>query len=183
NDDLGISGNQHIVREALDNFNRSSGESTRDVKFAHAKRDAGWRRVRYRRRRSDDQCGLKRDPPFLALAPMIASVIARTEKNPRSCRAFYLTAVVADVDETSLRIFGKPVRRRRKRRAIVARCRDRNRKFAQPAFIRERCALMNFFMNQSLFDNLRRDRIALRLVPSIDDLFGFALQPEAVDLP
>src|SRR5215467_13492282 len=114
---------------------------------------------------------------------MITSVIARTEKDTRSCRAFYLTTVVADVDETSLRIFGKPVRRRRKRRAIVARCRDRNRKFAQAAFVHERRSPMDFFVNRSIVNDLRRNRITLRFVPTIDNFLGFALQAKAVDLP
>src|SRR5262245_53901720 len=178
--DLGISRNHHIVREALDNFNRRTGESARDVKFTHAKRYAGWRCVRYRWRCSDDQCSLKGNPSLLALAPMITSVIARTEKDTRSRWAFYLTTVVADVDETSLRIFGKPVRRRRKRRAIVARCRDRNRKFAQAAFVHQRRSPMDFFMDRSIINDPRWDRIALGLVPPIDNFLGFALEPEAI---
>src|SRR5262245_64609775 len=100
---------------------------------------------------------------------MIAAVIARAEKDTRSRRAFYLTAIVADVDETGLRIFGKPVRSRRKRRAIVARCRDRNRKFAQAALIHERRTPMDFFVNRSLFDDLRRNRMALRFVPRSEE--------------
>src|SRR5262245_65833463 len=101
---------------------------------------------------------------------MIAAVIARTEKNPRSCWAFYLTAVVADVDETGLRIFGKPVRCRRKRCAIIPWCRDRNRKFAQAAFVHERRSPMNFFMDRSIVNDLRCNRITLRFVPTIDNL-------------
>src|SRR5262245_22091655 len=114
---------------------------------------------------------------------MIAAVIARTEKNPRSCWAFYLTTVVTDVDETGLRIFGKPVRCRRKRCAIVARCRDRNRKFPQAALIQQRRSPMNFFMDRSIINDPRWDRIALRLVPPIDNFFVFTLQAKAVDLP
>src|SRR5262245_31577270 len=113
---------------------------------------------------------------------MIAAVIARAEKNPGSRRAFYLTAVVAYVDETGLRIFGKPVRRRRKRCAIITWCRDGNRKFAQPAFVHERRSPVDFFVDRSIVNELRRNWIALRLVPTIDNFLGFALQPEAVDL-
>src|SRR6266536_792312 len=177
-----MGGNQHIVRNAFHNLNGSTGEPPRDVKFAHAKRYARRRRVRYRRRRADHQRGLEWDSPFLALAPMIAAVVARAEKNTGSGRAFDMAAVVADVDETRLRILGKPVRRRRKWRAIVSWSRNGNREFAQATFIHERRSPMNFFMNDSLFDDLRWDRIALRLVPTINDLLGFTLQSEAIDL-
>src|SRR5262245_11132044 len=113
---------------------------------------------------------------------MIAAVIARAEKSPGSRRTFYLTAVVAYVDETGLRIFGKPVRRRRKWRAIIAWCRDRNRKFAQAAFVHERRSPMDFFVDRSIVNDLGRNRIALRFVPTIDNFLGFALESEAINV-
>src|SRR5262245_57033843 len=113
---------------------------------------------------------------------MIAAVIARAEKDTRSRWAFYLTAIVANVDETGLRIFGKPVRSGRKRRAIVARCRDRNWKFPQAAFVHEQRSPMDFFMDRSIINDPRRNRMALRFVPTIDNLLGFALEPEAIDV-
>src|SRR6266536_2260051 len=98
-----MGGNQHIVRNAFHNLNGCTGEPPRDVKFAHAKWYARRRRVRYRRRRADHQRGLEWDPSLLTLAPMIAAMIARAEKNTGSGRALDMAAVVADVDQACFR--------------------------------------------------------------------------------
>ncbi len=158
------------------------GEPASNVKFAHAKRYTRRCRVGYWRRRADHQRRMERNPSFLAFAPMITAMVAGAEKNTGSSRAFDLAAVVADVDQTRLWIFGEPVRGRSERRAIISRSRDGNREFAQAPFIHKRRSHMNFFVNRGLFNNLRWDWIALRLVPAVDDLFRFTLQPKAVDL-
>src|SRR5207245_10709251 len=89
---------------------------------------------------ADHQRRLKGNPPLLALAPVIATVVARTEKDSGPRRAFDLPAIVADVDLSGFWIFREPVRRRRKRRAIIAWGRDGHRELTQSCFLHQRRA-------------------------------------------
>ena len=142
------------------------------------KRNARRRSIRYTGRRADHQRGLQRNAALLALAPMVAAVIARAEKHAGSRRAFDMAAVVADVDDAGLRIFCEPVRRRGERRAVVTGRGNGNREFAQTAFLHQRRTRVDDFVHRRFFDDLRRNRIALRFVPAIDDLFRFTLKPK-----
>ena len=49
--------------------------------------------------------------------------------------------------------------------------------------LQQRSADVDFFMHRRLVDNLRRDRIALRMIPAVDNFFRRALQAEAINLP
>ena len=180
--DLGVGRHQHVVGLALHDLDRSTGKPAGNVELAHAERNARRRRVSDTGRRADHQRGLERDTALLAFAPMVSTVVARTEKHARSCRAFDMAAVVADVDDAGLRVLGEPVRRRGKRRAVVAWSRNWNWKFSETAFLQQVRSRVNDFMHRRIIDDARRYRIRLRLIPAVDDLLRFALKPEAVNL-
>src|SRR5207247_9633668 len=112
-----------------------------------------------------------------------AAMVVRTGTD--SCRllAFDLAAIVVYVVLSGFWIFREAVRRRRKRRAIIAWGRDGNRELTQSCFFHQRRARVNFFMDRSVLNTFWWDRLPLSLIPTIDDLFGFTLQTKAIDLP
>src|SRR5687767_5681908 len=114
---------------------------------------------------------------------MIAAVIARAEKNSGPRRTLHLAAVIPDVDVAGLQIFGEPMGRRRKRRAVIARRRNRYGELPERFFFHQRGADVNFFMHWCVVDYFWRDWLALRLIPTIDDFLRLTLQPESIDAP
>ena len=131
--DLRVGRHQHVVGFTPHDFDRRAGEPAGNVELAHAKRNPRRRSVSDTGRRADHQRRLQRNAALLTLAPVITTMIARAQKNSGPRRAFDMAAVVADIDVAGFRIAREPVRRRGKRRAIVTRRGDWNRKLAQTA--------------------------------------------------
>ncbi len=147
--DHDVRARRHLEIDGLapDHLQRAAREPAGESDFIHAVRHRLHRGVSDTGRAADDDGGIERNTPLVALLPVHRRVFEAPPHDAGFERAFDLPAINPHVSDARLGVFGNPATGREIRSVVEARCRNRNRQHIEAAAANQFLALIDDFLD------------------------------------